>query len=109
MSLSADKKRRRNGALAILCKFKDYASCSSPFLRIDFTSSKDLIAACIEVFRSKPLVIGEHVWNMCDFKISQGITRMGGYNYKDVFTFDRGPKMAAHKLKEIWQSKKESA
>jgi len=56
----------------------------------------------IQVLRSKPFVVGEHVWNMCDFKTSQGVTRMGGYNYKGVFTRDRRPKLAAHRLREIW-------
>jgi beta-glucuronidase len=67
----------------------------------------DFISAYIEVLRSKPYVVGEHVWNMCDFKTSQGITRMGGYNYKGVFTRDRRPKLAAHRLREIWRSEKE--
>lgn len=57
----------------------------------------------IELLRSKPYVVGEHVWNMCDFKTSQGITRVGGLNHKGVFTRDRRPKMAAHALKAIWQ------
>lgn len=58
----------------------------------------------IEVCRSKPYVIGEHVWNLCDFKTSQGITRMGGINYKGVFTRDRRPKMAAHTIKQLWNN-----
>ncbi|MFX0048846.1 MAG: glycoside hydrolase family 2 TIM barrel-domain containing protein, partial [Candidatus Hermodarchaeota archaeon] len=60
---------------------------------------KKYIAIC----RSKPYVIGEHVWNLCDFKTSQGITRMGGINYKGVFTRDRRPKMAAHVVKQLWK------
>jgi len=39
---------------------------------------------------------------MCDFKTSQAIIRMGGMNYKGVFTRDRRPKMAAHFLRKIW-------
>ena len=57
----------------------------------------------IDILRSKPYVVGEHVWNMCDFKTSQGITRVGGLNHKGVFTRDRRPKMAAHALREIWR------
>jgi beta-glucuronidase len=57
----------------------------------------------IDVLRSKPFVVGEHVWNLCDFKTSQAVTRMGGFNYKGVFTRDRRPKLAAHRLREIWQ------
>ena len=58
----------------------------------------------IDVLRSKPFVIGEHVWNMCDFKTAQNITRVGGLNHKGVFTRDRRPKMAAHALKARWQN-----
>ncbi len=67
----------------------------------------DLITRYIDVLRSKPYIIGEHVWNMCDFKTSQGITRMGGINYKGVFTRDRRPKMAAHQLRGIWAQESE--
>jgi len=65
----------------------------------------EFIEKYIEVCRSKPYVIGEHVWNMCDFKTSQGITRMGSINYKGVFTRDRRPKMAAHLLCKLWKDK----
>ena len=51
----------------------------------------------------------EHVWNMCDFKTSQGITRMGSMNYKGVFTRDRRPKMAAHMLRMLWKEKENSS
>lgn len=56
----------------------------------------------IEVLNAKPYVVGQHIWNMCDFKTSQAIIRMGGMNYKGVFTRDRRPKMAAHFLRKIW-------
>jgi beta-glucuronidase len=59
----------------------------------------------IEICNSKPYVIGHHIWNLCDFKTSQGIIRMGGINYKGVFTRDRRPKMAAHFLKNLWKKK----
>jgi beta-glucuronidase len=62
----------------------------------------DFLTKYIELLRSKPYVIGEHVWVMCDFKTSQGVLRMGGLNYKGVFTRDRRPKMAAHGLRKIW-------
>jgi beta-glucuronidase len=62
----------------------------------------ELVVRYIELLRQKPYVIGEHVWNMCDFKTSQGITRVGGLNYKGVFTRDRRPKLAAHRLRELW-------
>jgi beta-glucuronidase len=64
----------------------------------------EFLRQTIKVLDSKPYVIGTHVWNMCDFKTSQGITRMGGINYKGVFTRDRRPKMAAHYLKKLWNA-----
>ncbi len=67
----------------------------------------EFISSYIAVLRSKPFVVGKQVWNMCDFKTSQGVTRMSGYNYKGVFTRDRRPKLAVHRLREIWQSEKE--
>ena len=62
----------------------------------------EIIARTIELLRQKSYVIGEHVWNMCDFKTSQGIVRPGALNHKGVFTRDRRPKLAAHRLRELW-------
>ncbi len=62
---------------------------------------KKYIAVC----RNKQYVVGEHVWNLCDFKTSQGIMRMGSMNHKGVFTRDRRPKMAAHALRSLWNKK----
>ena len=56
----------------------------------------------IEVLRQKPWVVGQHVWNLCDFKTGQAIHRVGGMNLKGVFTRDRRPKMAAHTLRRLW-------
>jgi beta-glucuronidase len=57
----------------------------------------------IDKSKEKPFLVGQHVWNLCDFKTSQGVTRMNGMNYKGVFTRDRRPKMAAHVLKDLWK------
>jgi beta-glucuronidase len=65
----------------------------------------ELIERTIEVLRQKPYVIGEHVWNMCDFKTSQGVGRVGALNHKGVFTRDRRPKLAAHHLRKLWGAK----
>jgi len=62
----------------------------------------DMLAGYIQVLRSKSFVIGEHVWNLCDFKTSQDVRRVGGLNLKGVFTRDRRPKLAAHRLRELW-------
>jgi beta-glucuronidase len=56
----------------------------------------------ITISKEKPFVVGQHIWNLCDFKTSQGVTRMNGMNYKGVFTRDRRPKLAAHVLKKLW-------
>ena len=64
----------------------------------------ELVVRYIELLRQKPYVVGEHIWNLCDFKTSQGITRAGALNYKGLFTRDRRPKLAAHRLRSIWQS-----
>ena len=62
-----------------------------------------LLERTIEVLRSKRFVVGEHVWNLCDFKTSQEVKRFGGMNLKGVFTRDRRPKMAAYALKRLWK------
>ncbi len=62
----------------------------------------EFLTRYIQVLNSKPYVVGQHVWNLCDFKTAQGVRRMGGMNYKGVFTRDRRPKMAAHRLRELW-------
>ncbi|MBM4458243.1 MAG: hypothetical protein FJ011_10840 [Chloroflexi bacterium] len=63
----------------------------------------EMLTRYIEMLRSKPYVVGEHVWNMCDFKTGQAVFRMGGMNLKGVFTRDRRPKLAAHRLRELWR------
>lgn len=64
----------------------------------------EFLTRYIELLNTKPYIVGQHVWNLCDFKTSQGIIRMGGMNYKGVFTRDRRPKMAAHALRHLWCS-----
>ena len=64
----------------------------------------DLLTRYIELLRQKPFVIGEHIWNLCDFKTSQGVTRTRALNYKGIFTRDRRPKLAAHRIRELWNS-----
>lgn len=64
----------------------------------------DMLERYISLLRSKPYVVGEHVWNMCDFKTGQSVRRFGGLNLKGVFTRDRRPKLAAHRLRAMWTS-----
>lgn len=63
----------------------------------------EMIVRYIRLLRQKPYVVGEHIWNLCDFKTSQGITRVGAFNYKGIFTRDRRPKLAAHQVRALWQ------
>ena len=62
-----------------------------------------LLECTIKVIRTKQYVVGEHVWNLCDFKTSQEVKRFGGMNLKGVFTWDRKPKMAAYVLQRLWR------
>jgi beta-glucuronidase len=64
----------------------------------------ELLVRYIELLRQKPYIIGEHIWNLCDFKTSQGVTRVGALNYKGVFTRDRRPKLAAHRIRALWRT-----
>jgi beta-glucuronidase len=63
----------------------------------------EMLSRYIQLFRTKPYVVGEHIWNLCDFKTSQSPLRMGGLNLKGIFTRDRRPKLAAHRIRELWQ------
>ncbi|MHA2400769.1 MAG: glycoside hydrolase family 2 TIM barrel-domain containing protein, partial [Promethearchaeota archaeon] len=63
----------------------------------------EFLSKHIELLNTKDYIVGAHVWNLCDFKTAQGIRRMGGINYKGVFTRDRRPKMAAHYLRKLWK------
>jgi len=49
----------------------------------------EMLTCYIEVANSKPYVVGQHVWNLCDFKTAQSVLRFGGMNMKGVFTRDR--------------------
>jgi len=62
-----------------------------------------MLEGFIRVMNGKPFVVGQHVWNLCDFKTSQSIQRVGAMNYKGVFTRDRRPKLAAHRLRALWE------
>ncbi len=65
----------------------------------------ELIARYHDLFQSKPYVVGEHIWNLCDFKTGQGINRVGALNLKGIFTRDRRPKLAAHTVRKLWSAK----
>jgi beta-glucuronidase len=63
----------------------------------------ELLVRTLQLLRQKSYVVGEHIWNLCDFKTSQGITRPGAINHKGIFTRDRRPKLAAHRLRAFWK------
>ena len=63
----------------------------------------EFLTRYIECLNSMPYVVGQHVWNLCDFKTGQAVHRVGGMNFKGVFTRDRRPKAAAHRLRELWK------
>jgi beta-glucuronidase len=62
-----------------------------------------LLVAYIDVIRSKDFTVGEHIWNLADFKTPQSHTRTV-LNRKGLFTRDRQPKLAAHVIRRLWQS-----
>jgi len=61
----------------------------------------DLLDRYHAAFDRIDAVIGEQVWNFADFATSPSIVRVDG-NRKGVFTRDRRPKMAAHRLRARW-------
>lgn len=63
---------------------------------------RDLLREYLDCAAERPWFVGLHVWNFADFRTAQGISRMGGFNLKGVFTRDRQPKLAAHFLRERW-------
>jgi beta-glucuronidase len=63
----------------------------------------EMLAGYIEVMDRKPFVVGQHVWNLCDFRTYQSVRRIGALNMKGVFTRDRRPKLAAHTLRKLWR------
>lgn len=69
----------------------------------------EFIKAYLDVAAQKDFVAGMHVWNFADFKTSQSVIRLGGFNLKGVFTRDRKPKMAAHYLRSRWNSDEEQS
>jgi beta-glucuronidase len=65
----------------------------------------EMIETYIRVLSQYPFVIGTHPWAFADFRTSQSIMRIGALNQKGVFTRDRKPKLAAHRLRELWARK----
>ena len=63
----------------------------------------DLIEMYWRTLRRHPYVVGTHPWAFADFKAVQSVMRVQGLNQKGVFTRDRRPKLAAHRLRALWR------
>ena len=61
----------------------------------------NLLDAYHRVFDRIDAVVGEQVWNFADFATGPSFMRVDG-NKKGVFTRDRRPKAAAHRLRQRW-------
>lgn len=64
---------------------------------------REMILRQYKKLRELPYVIGAHIWAFADFRTAQTTGRVVN-NHKGVFTRDRQPKLAAHAIKEIWNS-----
>jgi beta-glucuronidase len=65
----------------------------------------DMIAMYLRVLGQHPNVVGMHPWAFADFRTAQSTMRVGALNQKGVFTRDRRPKLAAHRLRKLWAGK----
>lgn len=61
----------------------------------------EMVERQYNIIFSKPYTIGAHIWAFADFKTSQTPSRVV-LNRKGLFTRERQPKLAAHKMKENW-------
>lgn len=62
----------------------------------------ELIERLIGVAAERAFVVGTHVWAFADFATAQADHRPQSLNFKGVFTRDRRPKLAAHRLRDLW-------
>jgi beta-glucuronidase len=62
----------------------------------------EIVDRMLDVVSKRPWIHGLHVWCLNDFKTAQAVRRAGGVNMKGIFTRDRRPKMAAHRLRAVW-------
>ncbi len=59
----------------------------------------DMIEFYWKTIKKHSYIVGAHPWAFADFKTPQSIMRVGALNHKGVFTRDRRPKLAAHRLR----------
>jgi beta-glucuronidase len=62
----------------------------------------EFLAAYWSAIEAEPACIGGQVWNFADFRTAQHHRRVQ-FNHKGVFTRTRDPKMAAWRLRTLWQ------
>lgn len=62
-----------------------------------------LIEKSFDVVESLPFMIGEHVWNLAEFRTAQNYTRVV-HNRKGVFDRQRAPKASAFMIRDRWTS-----
>ena len=62
----------------------------------------EFLASYITMMSQRPFVVGQHIWNLADFKTGQGVLRAASMNHKGVLTRDRRPKAAAHRVRSLW-------
>ena len=63
----------------------------------------ELIERFLRVAAERDFVAGTHVWAFADFATAQADHRPQSLNFKGVFTRDRRPKLAAHRLRDLWK------
>lgn len=102
-----DRVHRRYGKPVILTEFGADAvpgTHADPAAMWTEEYQAELIDRLLRVASRRPYVAGAHVWAFADFATAQADHRPGSVNFKGVFTRDRRPKLAAWRLREMWQS-----
>jgi beta-glucuronidase len=95
---------KRHGKPVLLAEFGADAVAGlhqTPAVMFSEEYQAELIERYLEVCERLPFVIGAQVWTFADFLTVQGVKRVDG-NKKGVFTRDRRPKLAAHRLRARW-------
>ena len=73
-----------------------------PALMWDEEFQAEVISMYLRFAAKHDWIIGTQPWAFADFRTSQSTMRVDGLNFKGVFTRDRRPKLAAHKLRDAW-------
>jgi beta-glucuronidase len=74
---------------------------SEPIQMFSEEYQAETIVEQYKILSKKEYCIGAHIWAFADFKTAQSISRIL-LNRKGLFTRDRQPKLAAHKVREMW-------